>query len=147
MPNKIHKPKYFHIIILMLLISITLSACPSIPPAEHIIDTTWRWTEVVETEPASQSIVPNPEKYTLLLSSDGTVSMLADCNMVSGSSIFDDYDLTIELGPSTMAYCGEESLDLLYLGFISSVESFNVVDGRLVLDLKGGAGRMTFTRE
>jgi heat shock protein HslJ len=131
----------------ILLISIFITACGSQQVAPSITDTNWQWSEMVETEPASQSLVPNPENYTLVFASDGSVSIKADCNMVSGSYSLDGSDLTIELGPSTMAFCGEESLDQLFLGFLSNVESYSVEDGRLVLELKGGAGQMTFDKE
>lgn len=64
--------------------------------------------------------------------------------MVKGSYTLDGGSLTIELGPSTMAFCGEQSLDLLYLELLSNVESYTIEEGQLVLELKDGAGRMTF---
>jgi heat shock protein HslJ len=102
--------------------------------------------ELVETEPASQSVVPDPKNYTLLLGSDGSLSIKADCNMVGGSYSLDGNTLTIELGPSTIAFCGEESLDQLFLGFLSNVESYTIENGQLVLKLKDGAGQMTFNQ-
>jgi len=136
--------KYIQMIILILLISVLIVACGNQQPDRSIANTTWQWAELIETEPASQSIVPNPENYTLLLSSDGNVSIKADCNMVSGSYSLDDSLLTIELGPSTMAFCGEESLDQQYLRLLTNVESYTIDNGRLVLELGDGAGRMTF---
>jgi hypothetical protein len=43
-----------------------------------------------------------------------------------------------------MAFCGEQSLDYLYLALLSNVESYAVEDGQLVLELKDGAGKMFF---
>jgi heat shock protein HslJ len=108
---------------------------------------TWQWTELVETAPAAQSVVPNPENYTLLLLPDGTLSIKADCNGVGGSYTLEGNALTIALGPSTMAYCGEQSLDQLYLGLLDSVDGYNIQDGRLVLSLQNGAGTMTLDQE
>lgn len=136
--------KYIQMIILILLISVLIVACGNQQSDRSITNTTWQWAELIETEPASQSIVPNPENYTLLLSSDGNVSIKADCNMVSGSYSLDDNLLTIELGASTMAFCGEESLDQQYLKLLTNVESYTIDNGRLVLELADGAGRMTF---
>ena len=127
---------------LIILIPLFIVACGN----QLITDTDWQWSEMVETEPASQSLVPNPENYTLLLSADGSLSIKADCNMVGGSYTLDGSALTIELGPSTMAFCGEESLDALFLGFLSNVESYEIKNGQLVLELKDGAGRMTFNQ-
>ena len=142
--HKILRTKYFHTISLLLLISISVGACGGLSSTGPITDITWQWTEWVETEPASQSLVPDSENYSLLLSSDGSLSIKADCNMVKGSYTLDGGSLTIELGPSTMAFCGEQSLDLLYLELLSNVESYTIEEGQLVLELKDGAGRMTF---
>ncbi|MCJ7701413.1 MAG: META domain-containing protein [Anaerolineales bacterium] len=144
--HKILKLKYFHTISLLLLISISVGACGGLSSTEPITDITWQWTEWVETEPASQSLVPDSENYTLLLSSDGSLNIKADCNMVQGSYTLDGSSLMIELGPSTMAFCGEQSLDLLYLKLLSNVDSYTIEDGQLVLELKDGAGQMALNK-
>jgi heat shock protein HslJ len=107
---------------------------------------TWQWAGLVETEPAAQSVVPDPENYTLTLRPDGICEVKADCNMVSGSYVLEGDALTIKLGPSTMAYCGDDSLDQQYLELLANVDGYTVEDGRLVMELKAGAGRMTFTQ-
>jgi heat shock protein HslJ len=107
---------------------------------------TWQWTGLVETEPAAQSLVPDPENYTLTLRPDGTCEVKADCNIVGGSYVLEGDALTIELGPSTMAYCGDDSLDQQYLKLLANVDSYAIEDGRLVMELKASAGRMTFTQ-
>jgi len=132
---------------LILIIPLVIVACVSKQTDQPITDTDWQWREMVETEPASQSLVPSPENYILRLLVDGTLSITADCNMVGGSYTLDGSALTIELGPSTLAFCGEESLDQLYLGFLSNVERYAVENGQLVLELKDGAGQMTFNQE
>ena len=138
--------KQIKMIGLILLIPLFIVACGSQQTDQPITDIDWQWSEMVETEPASQSLVPNPENYTLRLLADGTLGITADCNMVGGSYALDGSALTIELGPSTMAFCGEDSLDQLFLGFLSNVESYAIEDGQLVLELKDGAGRMTFNQ-
>ena len=147
MLHQISKSKYFYTFSLLLLVSTLMAACGSASSTEPITDVAWQWAEMVETQPASQSLVPNPENYTLLLASDGSLNIKADCNMVGGSYTLDGSSLTILLGPSTMAFCGEQSLDLLYLDYLSNVDSYSVEDGQLVLELKDGAGRMTFNAE
>ena len=142
--SKKFQTKQLQIIGLILLIPLFVVACGSQQTEQPITDIDWQWSEMVETEPASQSLVPNPENYTLRLSADGSLSITADCNMVSGSYSLDGSALTIDLGPSTLAFCGEESLDQLFLGFLSNVESYVIEDGQLVLELKDGAGQMTF---
>jgi heat shock protein HslJ/major membrane immunogen (membrane-anchored lipoprotein) len=111
-----------------------------------IVDVEWRWTELVETMPAAQSIVPDPEHYTLVFKSDGSLHIKADCNVVGGSYDLQGDALTIKLGPATMAFCGEQSLDQQYLALLSNVGGYALQNGRLVLYLEDDAGKMTFDR-
>jgi len=130
----------------LVIIPLLIVACSSLKTDQSLTEIDWQWIEMVETEPASQSLVPHPENYTLQLLSDGTINIKADCNMASGSYKLESGGLTIELGPTTLAYCGDESLDHLFLGFLSNVERYTVENGQLVLELQGGAGQMTFSR-
>jgi heat shock protein HslJ len=139
--------KYIQMIALIIIISISITACGGGEPEVSITDITWQWAEMVETEPASQSLVPDPENYTLFLASDGSLGINADCNVGGGTYTLDGSSLTIELGPMTMAYCGDQSLDQMYLGFLSNVESYAIENGQLVLELKDSAGTMTFNQE
>jgi heat shock protein HslJ len=105
----------------------------------------WQWAELTETEPASQSVVPNPENYVLVLNADGSASLKADCNMVSWTYTLEDSSLTFNtLGPSTLAFCGEDSLDQQYLGLLGKGGTVSLEDDRLVLELNENAGRMVF---
>ena len=101
---------------------------------------------MTETGPASQSVVPDPQNYTLMLEPDGEVSIEVDCNMVGGAYTLEGASLTIELGPSTMAYCGDDSLDQQYLALLGDVVTFVMHEGNLVLNLKMDAGDMIFTQ-
>ena len=114
------------------------------PPIAGIQDTVWQWADLVETQPASQSVVPNPENYAIVFASDGTAHIQADCNMVKGTYTEEGDQLTIELGPSTMAFCGDESLDQQFLGLLITVGSYALEDGWLKLNLIEGAGSMGF---
>jgi heat shock protein HslJ/uncharacterized protein YraI len=100
---------------------------------ESVLDITWQWTELVESEPSSQSIVADPENYTLILRADGSAEIKADCNQVRGSYTQQGSALIITLGPSTLAVCGDESLDQQYLSSLDKVNTFGMQDGGLVL--------------
>ena len=66
--------------------------------------------------PAFQGVVPAEQQsqFTILFNSDSTFSATADCNVVGGTYTTSGSNITITPGPSTMAFCGEESLDTLY---------------------------------
>lgn len=129
---------------ILLILAIISTSCASKIQAEEIASNTWQWAELVETLPASQSLVPDPENYTFMLNPDGTHAIKADCNNVSGSYLLEGNSLTIELGPSQLAFCGEESLDQLYLELLEKVESYALDNGDLVLSLEDDSGTMTF---
>ncbi|MEA1978301.1 MAG: META domain-containing protein [Chloroflexota bacterium] len=128
----------------LLLMASLLTACGSSGLDKDALDVSWEWSQLTETLPASQSVVPNPENYTLVFLADGTFGLNADCNLVSGEYEVDGDNLTLILGISTMAFCGEESLDTLYLQMLESVTSYELADGNLILYLGEDAGKMVF---
>jgi heat shock protein HslJ len=129
---------------LILVSSEIVSAEPAGDPAITGIE--WQWSGLVETMPAAQSVVPDPENYILLLQPNGALHIKADCNVVGGSHTLEGDGLTITLGPSTRAYCGEQSLDQQYLELLSNVYGYGIEDGQLVLKLQADAGRMIFSK-
>ena len=114
------------------------------PSVADIQNITWQWADLVETQPAAQSVVPNPENYTIVFAADGKIHIQADCNLIKGIYTVDGDTLTIELGPATMAFCGDESLDQQFLGLLITVGSYALEDGRLKLNLIGDSGAMGF---
>jgi heat shock protein HslJ len=111
---------------------------------DDLVGPLWQWEDWVETRPASQSLVPDPEKYTVSFAADGSVSIQADCNRVSGVYIVRNGILLIELGPATMAFCGEQSLDQEFLALLTRVVAASLVNGLLRLSLADHAGHLGF---
>jgi heat shock protein HslJ len=110
-----------------------------------ILDIQWQWAQLTETEPASQSVVPNPENYVLVLSDDGSAILKADCNMVHWTYTTEGDTISFNtLGPATLAYCGEDSSDQIFLAKLGVGGAWSVEDGRLVLELNENAGTMVF---
>ncbi len=99
----------------------------------------WQWQDLVETDPPAQSVVPNPQDYSVVFMADGTMAITADCNTVNGSYLLDAGQLRIILGPSTMAFCGDESLDAQFLNLLSKSTSGTAADIRLQLYTSEGA--------
>ena len=115
-------------------------------PAPDVVGALWNWESFKDQSGQNDITVDNPDNYTLMLKPDGEVSIKADCNMVGGAYTLEGASLTIELGPSTMAYCGDDSLDQQYLALLGDVVTFVMHEGNLVLNLKMDAGDMTFTQ-
>ena len=113
--------------------------------ADEITGIQWQWAQLTETEPASQSVVPNPENYVMVLNADGSVNLKADCNMVSWTYTLEGDSLAFNtVGPSTLAYCGDESLDTKFMEMLGKGGTVSLEDGRLVLALNENAGTMVF---
>ncbi len=134
--------KYLVSLFVPVLLTISLAACKG--GASDIQGIEWQWVSLVETLPASQSLVPDSENYTIIFNADDAVVIKADCNMVQGAYTVSGSDMNIETGPSTMAYCGDDSQDVFYLGLLAQVASYELVDGRLELGLANDAGTMGF---
>jgi len=119
---------------------------PMVEPVtiEAVQDINWQWTGLIETQPAAQSVVPNPENYTLTLRPDNTFSAQVDCNMLGGSYKVESSFITFVLGPTTLAECGEESLYNQYMALLGSVATFGMQGDQLVLGLQDDAGQMQF---
>ncbi|MGW8318410.1 MAG: META domain-containing protein [Candidatus Promineifilaceae bacterium] len=112
-----------------------------------IIGTTWQWEQFQDTSGENNVFVPEPSSYTLTLQPDGTAAIRADCNQVLLGYTLDGNSLTFApSGPSTLAFCGEQSLDSVYLQRLSEVVSYVLEDGKLYLNLMADAGNMIFGR-
>ena len=104
----------------------------------------WQWTKSTFND-GKTTDVSNPANYTIEFSSvGGMVSVKADCNMVSGSYTTEGNNLTITLGPSTMAMCPPESQDQEFIRQLGLVAQYLMQGETLVLNFKADSGGMTF---
>jgi heat shock protein HslJ len=128
----------------LVLVALVLTACGGSDGSNELLNTTWQWTSLTESEPASQSVVPSPENYTVVFNEDGTFNATVDCNQVSGSYELEGNNLTVMPGPSTMAECGPDSLYDLFLGFFGQVTAYEMGGDTLVLIVGDDAAKMFF---
>jgi heat shock protein HslJ len=131
---------------LMILLVVALAACRrQSEEAASIVGPTWQWEFYQDMADENNITVPDPENYTLTLNDDGTASIKADCNQVSWTYESDESSLTFNtLGPSTLAFCGEESLDSVYLERLGATATYVLSDGKLFLNLQFDSGNMEF---
>ena len=147
--NKFNARLWIKLISLGLMVLVALAACaPAATPApassNTITDIVWQWISVTNQTTKQTTTVPNPESYTLILKTDGTLTGKADCNSFSGTYSTAS-GFSIKLGPSTMAYCGENSLDQQYLQLLGSVAAGGPDgSGGFALETAGGEQRMLF---
>jgi len=113
--------------------------------ANPIQDIIWQWLSVTNQSTGEVTSVPNPENYTITFHADGILDGKADCNNFTGSYTQENGGIIITLGASTMAYCGDTSLDQQYLSLLGSVVAGGPDgDGGLALENAGGEQRMLF---
>ena len=122
-----------------------LAACGTSSSSSSVIGIVWQWSAMQETAPASQSVVPDPQNYTITFNEDGTAAIKADCNQVTATYKIDGSNLTITLGASTLMACGDASQDTIYLASLSKVSSYAVENGQLQLKFANDGGKMDFT--
>ena len=138
----------YRIILVICLGLLSLAACTTEEePAssDSIQDIVWQW-ESVTNKPANETTtVPDPENYTLIFNEDETFSGTADCNKISGT-YSQASGFTITVGPSTMAFCGEDSLDVQFLELLAQVVAGGPDgSGGLALENAGGEKRLLFS--
>jgi len=114
------------------------------PAAISLTDIEWQWIASTVKETGATITVPDPEKYTLVFKTDGSYSGKADCNLIGGR-FAQEAGFKLVAGPSTMAYCGEQSLDRTYLELLGQTSDGGLdSSGRLTLESTGGAMQMIF---
>lgn len=140
------KVVFVTIVCLSMLI---LSACESgsesgSSSGSSITGVVWQWQSLVNQATNVKTTIPDPDKYTIEFNDDGSFSGTADCNQISGSYSTEN-GFSITLGPSTLAFCGEASLDQQYLDFLSNVVTGGPDgEGGLALETAGGELRGVF---
>jgi len=112
--------------------------------SDSIQNIVWQWTSLTQQSTGEQTTVPNPEAYTIVFHPDGTVNGQADCNNFAGT-YSQENGFSITLGPTQLAFCGEDSLDQQYLTLLGNVAAGGPDgSGSLALESAGGADRMLF---
>ncbi|MCO5190383.1 MAG: META domain-containing protein [Anaerolineae bacterium] len=126
-------------------INVSSATANTVPASqEQIVDVVWQWSDLTETEPAGQSVVPNSENYTVTFLRDGSANVRADCNRINWSYKMEGDKITFDtLFAGTLVACGPDSLEQSFLQNLGKVECAELQNGRLILNLNDG-GQMGF---
>jgi len=128
----------------LLLTAAACAPAATPTPSNTIQGIVWQWTSVANKSTQQTTTVPNPENYTIVFNADGTLNGKADCNTFTGT-YSQQNGFSITLGASTMAFCGEGSLDQQYTQLLTSVAAGGPDGaGGLALETAGGEQRMSF---
>ena len=109
---------------------------------QMILGQTWQWESTIT--PVEEVNVPDPERYTILLTADGVLQALFDCN--TGMGDYEASEGKLSFGPltSTRMACPPDTLDGPLMRDLQRVSSFFVEDGHLYLELPMDSGTMKF---
>lgn len=114
---------------------------------DDLVGRAWFLQSGTEKAPAYQWIVPpsSQASYAITFNADGTFTATADCNQVGGTyETRRSNGLSITPGPSTLAFCGEGSYDVLFVGLLAQADEFQVVNDQLTITL-ADEGSLVFT--
>lgn len=137
---------------LLVATSGLLAACDRDSTAD-LTGKTWYLVSGSERLPAWQWTVPLDRQadFTMTFNTDESVgdsrtfNATADCNQVAGLWATSGRDgIEIKPGPMTMAYCGPEGFDLLYVSLVEQAKSWVVAGTSLDLTLRDG-GKLNYT--
>ena len=98
-------------------------------------------TSLTIANPPFQGNVPAAEqpKFTMAFAADGSFSALADCNTLIGTwSAGSGGTLTLQIGPSSLVACGDDSLSDLYIIGLNNVVSYAIASKQLTLTTDDG---------
>lgn len=117
---------------------------PAAPSAGTITQGLWLWQR---TEYGDGRIVvaADPSKYTLAFLADGRLSIQADCNSGSGSYTLAGLQLTLRLGPMTLAACPPGSQDTVFVRDLGQVVTHVFAGENLVLNMRLDSGNLVFS--
>jgi heat shock protein HslJ len=107
-----------------------------------VIGKTWQW--VSSTTPVEKITVAAPERYTILLQTDGRAQVRFDCNR--GGGVYKIAEGQLSFGPliSTRMACPADTQDWSFMRDLQRVASFFVREGLLYLELPYDSGIMQF---
>jgi len=110
--------------------------------ADPIAGTAWSWQETVLND--GTQIVPEEGQYTASFGIDGLVRIPPGCNSSTRGYTVEGNQLTIQLGPTTSAYCPPPLLSDVFLRELAAAQSVRFEGDWLLIDLAMDAGTMRF---
>jgi heat shock protein HslJ len=109
---------------------------------QAVLNKTWQWESTVT--PVEKIEVPDPERYTILLTADGKVQARFDCNRGGGAYKISEGKLSFGPMMSTRMACPPDTLDAPFMKDLQRVTSFFIEAGNLYLELPFDSGTMKF---
>ncbi len=120
---------------------------PMVEPTEApgLTNTTWEWTAIETMDGMNQTVVTDSYLHTLVFNPDGSYGIKNDCNVGGGNYTLLGSSLNLSAPITTLAWCGNESHDQLYLASLLNVTAYMLAPtGKLSLTLGESGHQMVF---
>lgn len=104
----------------------------------------WKLERFNDKEDLYNTVIDDPDKYTLVLLPNSAYQVKADCNRMQGRYTLEGKQIKIEPGPMTLAECPPGSLYGEYLSHLDKVAGFTLHENKLMLNLRRDEGLMVF---
>ncbi|MFC1710249.1 META domain-containing protein [Patescibacteria group bacterium] len=108
-----------------------------------IKDVEWKWIQFSDPKMGNVTI-KDSQNYTMILNSDGTMNVKADCNNANTTYKLDNGKITVGLMAQTLAFCPEGSLSDQFLANLQAATIYFTDDDNLYFDLQYDSGTMKF---
>jgi heat shock protein HslJ len=124
--------------------AVTATNAPMPDAVLKLVNAPWQWVKSTDNS-GKETKVDQPDKYTLqFFLADGKVAVKADCNNAAGSFMADGHNLSINLGPMTLAACPPGSLSDQFIKELGEVQTYLFDGGNLIVGWKMDSGSMRF---
>jgi len=100
--------------------------------AKKLTDSVWQWQST--TQASGDMSVNDPTRYTITFNADGTANIKNDCNNILANYTLNGSNMKLELGPSTLVACSEDSRDTEFRAQLSAVSSYKIENEMLLLE-------------
>ena len=110
--------------------------------ADALTSNAWYWKRFAPKTGAVE--IDQPRAYELNFAKDGSLSIKADCNRAFGSYRLDGSNLSIEVGPSTLALCPGESRSEQFLQLLVTAQKL-IISGELLIMMLKDDSAISFT--
>jgi len=129
-------------LVLGCAVAVAVLACTS-SSGGGLTGKSWQWSSGTEPGTPMPGVVPNPSAYTATFNTDGSINVKADCNVSNGTFTTSSANLTIALGPTTLAQCSADSLSSIFLTALPKAATYSIDSGALKITLSD-TGTMSF---
>ena len=133
--------RYFFV--LCLIPGILVACGSSSTSGGSLTGVTWQLTDVKFDGQSTNSIISEPDLYTITFQTDGTANVKADCNNATLSYTTNSNQLTIKPGIMTLVYCGTASLSNEFVQALQVATTYTVQGSTLTIN-SGSNGSMNF---